>query len=45
MVSAPWDEELEFLSIKVQRGPLTSRLQHVKPGDRVAIVPAIAGGR
>jgi ferredoxin--NADP+ reductase len=37
MVSAPWDEELEFLSIKVQDGPLTSRLQHIKPGDTVLI--------
>ncbi|MBD0273598.1 MAG: ferredoxin--NADP reductase, partial [Acetobacteraceae bacterium] len=37
MVSAPWEETLEFLSIKVQNGPLTSRLQHVKPGDTVLI--------
>jgi ferredoxin--NADP+ reductase len=37
MVSAPWDEELEFLSIKVQHGPLTSRLQHIRPGDTVLI--------
>ena len=37
MVSAPWEEELEFLSIKVPNGPLTSRLQHVKPGDTVLI--------
>lgn len=37
MVSAPWDEELEFLSIKVQDGPLTSRLQHIRPGDTVVI--------
>ena len=37
MVSAPWEAELEFLSIKVQDGPLTSRLQHVKPGDTVLI--------
>jgi ferredoxin--NADP+ reductase len=37
MVSAPWDEELEFLSIKVQDGPFTSRLQHVRPGDTVVI--------
>lgn len=37
MVSAPWEEELEFLSIKVQDGPLTSRLQHIKPGDTVLI--------
>ncbi|MBX6742612.1 MAG: ferredoxin--NADP reductase [Acetobacteraceae bacterium] len=37
MVSAPWEEELEFLSIKVQNGPLTSRLQHIRPGDMVLI--------
>lgn len=37
MVSAPWEEHLEFLSIKVQHGPLTSRLQHIRPGDRVLI--------
>jgi ferredoxin/flavodoxin---NADP+ reductase len=37
MVSAPWEAELEFLSIKVQNGPLTSRLQHIRPGDTVLI--------
>jgi ferredoxin--NADP+ reductase len=37
LVSAPWEEELEFLSIKVQHGPLTSRLQHIRPGDTVLI--------
>ena len=37
MASAPWDEELEFLSIKVPDGPLTSRLQHVQPGDKVIV--------
>ncbi len=37
MVSAPWDEGLEFLSIKVPDGPLTSRLQHIVPGDTVVI--------
>jgi ferredoxin--NADP+ reductase len=37
MVSPPWEEHLEFLSIKVQDGPLTSRLQHVVPGDGVLI--------
>ncbi|WP_368773295.1 ferredoxin--NADP reductase [Roseomonas sp. AR75] len=37
MVSPPWDEHLEFLSIKVQHGPLTSRLQHIRPGDGVLI--------
>ena len=30
-----YDEELEFLSIIVQDGPLTSRLQHIKPGDPI----------
>jgi len=37
MVSPPWEEHLEFLSIKVQHGPLTSRLQHILPGDKVLI--------
>lgn len=37
LVSAPWEEHLEFLSIKVQDGPLTSRLQHIVPGDGVLI--------
>lgn len=37
MVSAPWDDGLEFLSIKVPNGPLTSRLQHIQVGDTVLI--------
>jgi ferredoxin--NADP+ reductase len=37
VASPTWDEELEFLSIKVQEGPLTSRLQHVAVGDTVLI--------
>jgi ferredoxin/flavodoxin---NADP+ reductase len=37
MVSANYDAELEFFSIKVQNGPLTSRLQLVKPGDYVLV--------
>ena len=37
IVSAPWADELEFYSIKVQDGPLTSRLQHVKVGDPVLV--------
>jgi len=40
MVSPNWADHLEFLSIKVPDGPLTSRLQHVVPGDEVLI-----GGR
>lgn len=30
-------DELEFFSIKVQNGPLTSRLQHVKVGDELLV--------
>jgi ferredoxin--NADP+ reductase len=37
MVSAHWEENLQFLSIKVPDGPLTSRLQHIMPGDTVLI--------
>lgn len=37
VVSANYEEYLEFLSIKVQNGPLTSRLQHLKVGDLVLI--------
>jgi ferredoxin--NADP+ reductase len=37
MVSPHYEETLEFLSIKVQDGPLTSRLQHVKVGDTVLV--------
>ncbi|MCB2157991.1 MAG: ferredoxin--NADP reductase [Rhodobacteraceae bacterium] len=32
-----WDEELEFYSIKVPDGPLTSRLQKIRPGDQVIV--------
>ncbi|WP_318527960.1 ferredoxin--NADP reductase [Defluviimonas sp. WL0075] len=32
-----WDEELEFYSIKVQDGPLTSRLQRIGVGDQVIV--------
>jgi ferredoxin/flavodoxin---NADP+ reductase len=37
VVSAYYADELEFYSIKVQDGPLTSRLQHVQVGDEVLI--------
>jgi len=37
MVSANWEENLEFLSINVQDGPLTSRLQHLKVGDPIIV--------
>jgi ferredoxin--NADP+ reductase len=35
IASANHEESLEFLSIKVNNGPLTSRLQHIKPGDQI----------
>ena len=37
MVSPHYEETLEFLSIKVPDGPLTSRLQHIQVGDTVLI--------
>ena len=37
MASPTWDEEIEFLSIKVADGPLTSRLQKIVPGDQVVL--------
>ncbi|MDE2408502.1 MAG: ferredoxin--NADP reductase [Xanthomonadaceae bacterium] len=37
IASANWEEQLEFFSIKVQNGPLTSRLQHIRPGDTVLL--------
>jgi ferredoxin--NADP+ reductase len=35
IASPGWAEELEFLSIKVPDGPLTSRLQNIQAGDTV----------
>lgn len=37
IASPAWAEELEFYSIKVQDGPLTSRLQHIKVGDELLV--------
>jgi ferredoxin--NADP+ reductase len=37
IASANHDDFLEFLSIKVQDGPLTSRLQHLKVGDHLLV--------
>ena len=37
VASANHEEHLEFFSIKVPNGPLTSRLQHLKPGDEVIV--------
>lgn len=37
IASPHFEEHLEFYSIKVQDGPLTSRLQHLQPDDTVLI--------
>ena len=35
--SANYDDHLEFYSIKVPGGPLTSRLRHIQPGDPILV--------
>ncbi|MDE0209745.1 MAG: ferredoxin--NADP reductase [Boseongicola sp.] len=37
IASPAWDDELEFYSIKVPDGPLTSRLQHVREGEQIIL--------
>jgi ferredoxin--NADP+ reductase len=37
LVSSHYDDTLEFFSIKVPDGPLTSRLQHLKDGDPIIV--------
>ena len=37
ITSGPYDEYLEFYSIKVPDGPLTSRLQHIQVGDELEV--------
>lgn len=37
MASANHEDELAFLSIKIPDGPLTSRLQHLAPGDEILV--------
>ena len=43
IASPAWDEEMEFYSIKVPDGPLTSKLQHIKPGDEIILRPKPVG--
>lgn len=43
IASPSWDDTLEFYSIKVPDGPLTSRLQHIQPGDQVILRPKPVG--
>ena len=35
--SGPYDDWIEFYSIKVPGGPLTSKLQHIKVGDMLEV--------
>jgi ferredoxin--NADP+ reductase len=43
VASPNWDEQLEFFSIKVPDGPLTSQLQKIQPGDTVLMRPKSTG--
>ncbi|KQI68744.1 ferredoxin-NADP reductase [Loktanella sp. 3ANDIMAR09] len=43
IASPAWDDELEFYSIKVENGPLTSKLQHIQPGDQIILRPKPVG--
>ncbi|MCI2394557.1 ferredoxin--NADP reductase [Aliiroseovarius sediminis] len=43
IASPSWDEELEFYSIKVPDGPLTSKLQHIEEGDQIILRPKPVG--
>jgi ferredoxin--NADP+ reductase len=54
IASPAWAEELEFLSIKVEGGPLTGRLQAIRPGDQLylgrkptgtLVLDALLGGK
>ena len=37
IASANYEEQLEFFSIKVENGPLTSKLQHIQVGDEIFV--------
>ncbi|MCG8492876.1 MAG: ferredoxin--NADP reductase [Sneathiellales bacterium] len=37
IASPSWDDGLDFYSIKVQNGPLTSRLQHIQEGQKILL--------
>ena len=43
IASPAWDDELEFYSIKVPDGPLTSKLQHIKVGEQIILRPKPVG--
>ena len=43
IASPIWDEELEFYSIIISDGALTSRLRHIKPGDELVMSAKAVG--
>ena len=43
IASPAWDDTLQFYSIKVDNGPLTSKLQHIEVGDQVILKPKSVG--
>jgi ferredoxin--NADP+ reductase len=43
IASPSWDDALEFYSIKVEDGPLTSRLKHIGEGDEIVMRPKPVG--
>ena len=43
IVSTNYDDHLEFLSIKVPNGPLTSKLQNIQVGDEILVNPKVTG--
>src|SRR5258707_4671626 len=45
VASANYEDRLEFFSIKVPDGPLTSRLQHLRQGDEIIVSRKATGTR
>ena len=43
IASPPWADYLEFVSIKIADGALTSKLQHIQAGDTVLLKPRTTG--
>ncbi|PID35831.1 MAG: ferredoxin--NADP(+) reductase [Rhodobacterales bacterium] len=43
IASPSWADEMEFYSIKVPDGPLTSKLQHIQVGDQIILRPKPVG--
>ena len=41
--SPSWSDELEFYSIIVSNGPLTSKLKNIKIGDEIIMIPKSTG--